>query len=111
MGSLPKFALALEGAWRMQVEGIAVESCIVDIENRTIAGHNAAYRVIGDLRLNDARMTAFLRIGGHNAPRAEDVILVVAGGYDVAQMILLGSHLLSPEHHVTVTLKRQPVTR
>jgi len=111
MKSNPKLALALDGSWRHRFEGIAVGTCIVDIENRMIVGYNTAHQVTSDLRLNDDRVTAFLRIRRRNAPPAEGVIIAITGGYDVTQMKLLGSYLLNPEHHVTVTISRQVVSR
>jgi hypothetical protein len=106
MESLPKLALALEGSWRIEFEGIAVGPCFVDIENRKLAGQNAAHRVIGDFRLEGARVTLFLRVGKREAPAAEDVILTVSGAYHVGKMTLRGGYVLSPEHHVIVTLGR-----
>lgn len=106
MESLPKLALALEGCWRIEFEGIAVGPCFVDIENRSLAGQNSAHRVIGDFRLEGARVTSFLRIGKRGEPSAEDVIITVSGAYHVGKMTLRGGNVLSPEHHVTVTLGR-----
>lgn len=99
-------ALALEGAWRIEFDGVQLEPVAVTIENRSIVGGNDRYRITGDFRIIDGWITAFVRVRYRRGHDTEEVLVEARGAYGGVQLALTGSTIGPVERAVRIELKR-----
>jgi len=101
-------ALALEGVWNVEFSGAGngISAATVSIENRALIGKGRSHTISGDFRINDERITFFIRVLKTKTKSVDDVMLCVSGDYMPDSMKLYGELLGVNSMYVSVRMRR-----
>jgi len=105
MESLAAKALALEGTWRLDFDGIDLKWLYIAVENRRFHGRKGAFTVTGDFRLNQNQITAFLRVLRRGGAQSETIICV-SGVCDGSLLTLTGASIDLAPVRIKVSMQR-----
>ncbi|MGE3772833.1 MAG: hypothetical protein AB7I32_07885 [Gammaproteobacteria bacterium] len=86
-------ALALEGSWHIEFDGIVAAAGVVDIENRLIVGASSSHHIRGDFRLSRDELTVSLQLRGRAGTSLAVFLLQMKGSYHLTEIALAGETL------------------
>jgi len=99
-------ALALEGSWHIEFDGIVAATGAVDIENRLIVGASASHHIRGDFRPSGDQLTVSLQLRGRAGTSLAVVLLQMKGSYHTTEIALAGEILELEGRTVSARLRR-----